>query len=128
MELKPYAPVAVRFGLGLVFLVFGIDQWIRPEHWFGYLPDWVGGSPELLIHLNGTFDLAIGIMLLLGLLTRIVAILATLHVFGIALTVGFNEVAVRDAGLGLAALAIALHGPDQWCIDPRLRWIPRWLR
>lgn len=120
MKYSKYAPAAVRVGLSIVFILFGLDQWIRPEYWLGYLPSWIAGFSDLaLIYANGILDFVLGVLLLLGFLTRPAAIVATLHLFGIALTLGYNDVAIRDIGLAFAALSVALHGYDDWCLDAR---------
>lgn len=120
MRYEKYAPALVRIAIGLIFVVFALDQFIRPEYWFGYLPGWVvsiGVAPETLIMLNATFDMLLGVALLAGLFTRIAAIVATLHLFSIALSLGYNDIAVRDIVLGIIALAIALQGPDRYCAE-----------
>lgn len=121
-EWSSYGPALVRWGLGIVFLAFGIWQFIDPSYWIGYLPDQalsVGLSAQQLIIANGILDTALGALLLLGLFTRIAAAVAALHLLSIAVSVGWNDVAVRDIGLALAALGVMLHGPDKWTIDRR---------
>ena len=44
----------------------------------------------------------------------------SLHVLGIAATIGFNDIGVRDFGLSIAALSIALHGSDRYCLENKL--------
>lgn len=120
MQLSRIEPFAIaRYALAVVFIAFGIMQLLSPEQWYGYLPSFtssIGLSDATLILLNGLLDLAIGILLAAGIFTRIVAIIATAHLAGIILTLGFNDVAVRDAGLLILAAAIALNGPDRWCL------------
>lgn len=123
MRIQDIPPMAIaRYGLGAVFLAFGIMQWSDPAGWFGYLPvhGVFGLSDATLIYLNGALDFAIGVSLLLGILTRMAAIIAALHLAGIIAFLGFNDVAVRDAGLLIVAIAIALNGPDAWCL--RKKW------
>jgi uncharacterized membrane protein YphA (DoxX/SURF4 family) len=121
---RSYAPVLVRCGIGLVFLVFGIWQWIDPAAWYGYLPPSLpfGWAQNTAVLLNGTFDCMIGLLLILGLLTRVAAVLGALHVFGLALMLGVSDVSVRDAGIGIVLLGVALYGPDELCLDRKLRW------
>ena len=38
---KSYGTPVARIGIALVFLIFGIDQFIRPEAWFSYIPSGV---------------------------------------------------------------------------------------
>lgn len=118
---KDYAPVFVRLGVGVVFFLFGIDQLIRPEAWFAWLPSWVTWvGPEKFFLMNGIFDLVVGILLLVGLLTRIAAFFAVLHLIGVILVLGYNDVAIRDFGLLLGALSVFLYGADKLCLDKKI--------
>jgi uncharacterized membrane protein YphA (DoxX/SURF4 family) len=112
-----YGMPAVRYGLAIVFLIFGIWQYIDPVSWMGYLPPWVPVDPTLAIYANATLDTSLGLLLALGLFTRIAGAVATLHLLGIVATLGFNEVAVRDIGLAVAALGVFFNGPDGLSLD-----------
>lgn len=127
------APFAIaRYGLGIVFFLFGIMQWLDPASWFGYLPvhGVLGLSDTALVFMNGTFDLFLGALLLAGLFTRVAAGLAALHLAGVIMFLGFNDVAVRDFGLLVVALAVLWNGADEWCADMRLSYPHRfeWVR
>ncbi|MBI2548210.1 DoxX family membrane protein [Candidatus Woesearchaeota archaeon] len=135
-----YAPMILRLGLSIVFLWFGITQLVNPESFLGYIPQWLYPhpldmmhehplqmfhqlplTPHLIIMGNGIIEIILGGMLLLGLLTRIVALLLMGHLLVIMLGLGYNDIAVRDFGLFIATLSVFLHGPDQWCVDFRLQ-------
>lgn len=120
-NVRSYAPVVVRIGTGLVVLWFGVNQLLHPELFHGYIPSWFTllSAPTLLM-VNGLFEVVIGVCLLLGLLTRVAAGLHALHLLGIIVALGYGDIAVRDVGLLFAAVAVALHGPDQWCLDRKL--------
>ena len=116
---KEYAPAIARYGVGVVFFIFGISQLINPESWLGYLPSFVfniGISSTNLIYFNGVFDLAVGLFLFLGLFVRVFALLGSLHLLGIIVSLGFNDVAVRDLGLLIVLISIFLNGSDKLCI------------
>ncbi|MDO8460259.1 MAG: DoxX family membrane protein [Nanoarchaeota archaeon] len=121
-KMKFYAPMSVRYGVGIVFLLFGISQITDPSSWLGYLPVGISNYivPTTFILFNGVFDLTLGILLLLGLFTRIVSAIAVLHLLGILATLGYNEVSIRDFGLMLGALSVFLNGPDMWCVDRKV--------
>jgi len=57
------------------------------------------------------------LLLLIGLYTRIVSLLLSLHLFHIISIVGYGAIGARDLALALATLAIFLHGPDEFCLD-----------
>ncbi len=117
-KLKRYAPIAVRYGIGLVFLLFGISQLTNPGAWFSYFPDWlVQNSIEQTVLMNGIFDLIIGLLLLLGLFTRIAGAIGVLHLAGVIYVVGWSDIGIRDFGLLLGALSVFLYGQDDFCLD-----------
>ena len=118
--MKSYAPVVVRIGLAIVMLWFGTQQILHAPLWVLYLPDWATKLPIsqiTFVHMNGYFEVVFGALLLFGFYTRIVAGLLFLHLLGITFTVGYNEIGVRDFGLTLALLSIALSGSDRWSVD-----------
>lgn len=119
-QLKSYAPQLTRYAIALVFLLLGIDQILHPALWQAYFPDTIpfGITVAKAIFFNGLFDIVIGLLLLLGLFTRIAAALAALHIVGVIFTLGYNDITVRDLGILVAALAVFLHGADRWCLYP----------
>ena len=52
------------------------------------------------------------------------ALLLSLHVFGIALSLGYNAVAIRDFGLAFASLALAVGGAGTFSIDTKAETAP----
>lgn len=79
--------------------------------------------PNLPVHIvvmgNGVFETMFGIMLLLGAFTRISSLLLSIHLFFIAISLGYNDLAIRDMGLTVATVAVFLNGPDRLCLDNR---------
>jgi len=39
---KSYGPILVRYGVGIVFLLFGLDQLFNPGNWLAWLPIQIG--------------------------------------------------------------------------------------
>ena len=120
---KAYAPIVLRMGISLVLLWFGLNQIFNSDYFLGYAPDFAFNLPiqvSTLIVLNGIFETLVGGFLLAGLFTRIAAIVIAIHLLGIAISLGYNDIAIRDLGLSTAAVAIFLHGPDRWCFDKKL--------
>ena len=116
-----YAPVVVRLGLSLVLLWFGINQILYPLNWFGWVPPSVSAFMDvhMVVLINGIFEVVFGLLLLVGIFTRFASFLLALHLLGITLSIGLNEIGVRDFGLTLAMISVFLHGPDFWCFDRR---------
>lgn len=116
-----YAPSVLRLGMAAVILWFSTQQFIHPDAWVAYVPDGAlsltGLSAGTLVFLNGLFELIFGLMLLIGWQTRISAVLLSLHLLDIMYVVGYGEIGVRDFGLALATLSIAMQGPDILAIE-----------
>ena len=123
-----YAPSLVRMGLSIVFLWFGLHQLFVPDAFVGWLPPFLLSlpiPPSTFLALNGSFETLFGIFLLLGLFTRLTALLLTFHLIGILIfSVGYNEIGVRDFGLMMATLSVFLSGPDLLCLDGALQRFP----
>jgi len=124
---KNYATVIIRISLALVLLWFGIDEIVNPENWFGYVP--TGLSPILpfslntFITLNGIFEIIIGLLLLIGLYTRIIAFIAALNLSFITIAVGYNEIGVRDFGLTMMAISLIFSGAGVLSLDNKIKKI-----
>lgn len=113
------ALMLVRYTMVLLFLWFGIQQLINPSMWVSYLPEFTGYLPmpgEMLVQLNGWFEIICAGLLLLGCYTRFIAFILGIHLLGIAVTAG-GAVGVRDAALGLCALSLCISGADAWTLD-----------
>jgi len=119
MDYKKLAPPILRYGIGLVFLVFGIWQIISPNYWAGYLPSYTlsfGVSANLMIFLNGVLDLFIGGGLVLGIYLRFFSALGILRILVIIFSLGWNDVTIRDIGILFALISIFLNGKDDFCL------------
>lgn len=118
-----YSIPIIRIGIALVLLWFGIDELLRPDVWMGYIPPWL--APLILVSIrsfvlfNGSMEIIIGLFLLIGLYTRMFAVLATLHLLSIVAAVGYNDIAIRDLGLAAMALSLVFSGAGKWSVDGR---------
>jgi uncharacterized membrane protein YphA (DoxX/SURF4 family) len=123
-NLKTYSPILLRISISLVVLWFGLNQIFNRELLIGYLPQFAYNipiKPLTIILFNGIFETLFGLLLLVGLFTRLSSLLLGIHILSIAFTLGYNDVAIRDFALALAAFAIFLHGKDKWCLDNKLK-------
>ncbi|MCE9585051.1 DoxX family protein [Candidatus Nomurabacteria bacterium] len=119
-KLKSLAPVVLRIGMALVFFYFGYMQLTGPEKWISFLPNFTQSLPFsqiTFVLLNGWFEIIGGVMILIGVYTRIVALLLAIHLFGIAMSIGFGPLGVRDFGLSVATLGLALYGAGKFSVD-----------
>ncbi len=116
-------PVVLRLGLAVVFLWFGAQQLADPLSWTGYVPIWTENpwiTAETIIRLNGFSEIVAAGLLITGFWVRPVAALLALHMFMIALEAG-GAVGMRDFGLAVACLALALSTADRWTLDAYFR-------
>jgi uncharacterized membrane protein YphA (DoxX/SURF4 family) len=119
---SPYSAPVLRIGLALVILWFGASQVMDRASWIGYLPPFIFNlpmAPETFVLLNGISEIILGLLLIVGIFVRPVAALLALHLLGIVISLGYNEIAVRDFGLMIGMIAIMLHGHDDWSLDKR---------
>ena len=118
---KDYSVFIIRIGLALVLLWFGIDEIRNPENWFSYFPQalipLLPFDLNLFFILNGIFEVVVGSLLLIGFKTRIVAFIAALHLLSITLSLGYNDVAIRDLGLMLMAVSLIFSGAGRFSLD-----------
>ncbi len=110
--LKPSALLVLRLAFVIVFGWFGTQQLLHPGDWIGLIPAGVVSATSLsaatLVLVNGGAELLGALLLLLGWWLPLVATLGALHVFSIVVVVGFSAVGIRDIGLALALVALAL--------------------
>lgn len=122
--LRMYAPSVLRYALSLVILWFGLQQVTHTADWTAYVPESVAAmlhvSALTLVMFNGIFELVFGILLIVGIQTRWVALLLALHLLDIMYTVGYGEIGVRDFGLAIATFSIFMYGPDVLSIQNNL--------
>lgn len=120
--LEFYARPVLRISLALVFLYFGFQQISAPDNWAGYVPGFLTSSlllAENIVIMNGIVELTLGIFLLVGLYTRISALVLGVHLIGITLSIGVTPTGIRDFGLAFATLALFLLGPDEYTLDKK---------
>ncbi len=124
MEYKKYAPIFLRISLSAVFLWFGYTSIFNYQKFLGYVPSFAYSVPLSLreiLFINGLFEIILGVFLLVGFYTRISALLLSLHTLAIAISLGYNDVAIRDMGIALATFSVFISGDDEWCIDRKLK-------
>jgi len=117
---KEAAPAVLRIAMALVFLYFGISQLRTPSLFIGYLPKEAALIPisaRSLVVINGGFEVFLGSLLLLGLYTRLCALLLGLHLAAITISIGYGDIGVRDFGLSIAMLSLAMNGQTIWSLD-----------
>ena len=120
----------LRFGVGMVFLIFGCDKLPHPFNWVGWIPNSVSQMIEKtgwlstfeFLWIQGILEGLIGIQLLFGFLTRWSALGAAGILAFIIYFLKFDQIGIRDLGLFFSALSIFSLGGGDWSIDG---WIER---
>jgi putative oxidoreductase len=134
------AAILLRSGPGLVFLFAGLEKVLRGPAYSSQLFSEMGIAwPELTGPIIGYWEVVGSICLLLGILTRPVALLFAVEMLVAIVSVRLGQavqqpsvaealVAIRlELVLALAALALALLGAGRWSLDQVVgkRWTRR---
>lgn len=121
---KKYSTVLVRLGIAAVFLWFGIDKFIHPINWIGWVPDWMKAlipvSMLTFMYFHGAVETLVGVLLVVGYKVRFAALVASITIVGVLLAMigtGQAEMMLRDAGLLAASLSLFLTGCDCVSVD-----------
>ena len=119
--IETHAHSVLRLGMSAVVLWFSIEQFLHNSLWTAYVPDSIVSlthmSAGTIVFFNALFELIFGLALAFGIRVRIVALLLALHLFDIAWTVGYGEIGVRDFGLAIGTLVVAMNGPDKFSLQ-----------
>jgi len=117
------ASAVLRYGISAVILWFSIQQFIHNSSYVGFIPDSIVYithiSASTLVYFNAIFELIFGLLLIFGWQTRIVATLLALHMFDIMWVVGYGDIGVRDFGIAVGILVVAMNGSDLFCIQQK---------
>jgi len=120
-KIKRYSPLLLRTGVAIIFLWFGFSQIKNPDSWIGMIPGYVKDiipiDTNILVYMNGTFEVVFATLLLLGLYTRFTSLLLGLHLLHIVSILGYSANGARDFALAIATFSIFLYGEDEFCID-----------
>lgn len=105
--------VVLRFAAGSLFLWLGIDKWIHPDAWYGWMTSsalaYLPVSAETVLFAAGAAEFALGAALVAGKWLQAASALAGAFLALVAVTFGPNDVTVRDASVLGACLALFLH-------------------
>lgn len=122
-KLDHFAPLVLRLGMAVVFAWFGTQQLLDPQGWTVFVPEFLQDSfiPSVtIILLNGWMEVVGATLLIAGLWMRPVAFILGIHMLFIAIETG-GAIGVRDFGLTVACIGLALCLPDRWTLDHYLQ-------
>jgi len=101
--------------MGIMFLWIGIAIFKNPISWGGLMAGWAVDllpfSVEHLMLSTAVLDTAIGFLMLVDFKMRWVSLVASLHLLGIIITAGINDIIARDIGLLGATILLMV---DDW--------------
>ena len=100
------AQLLLRLGLAGVFVWFGVDKFLRPDIWVVQMPEFLQLYGVDFIFFLGASELVIGVLFLSKKYFRIGALGAVGILIGAIGTLGWNDIAVRDAGLLVMAFSL----------------------
>ncbi|MFQ5881763.1 MAG: DoxX family membrane protein [Candidatus Methylomirabilales bacterium] len=112
MRVRVSSRLAVRLGLAVVFLWFGVDKFLAPEAWVGWIPSWLfgllGGWQNPFLYLLGGAEVLVGLSFLTGWYLTPAAMASSIFLAAVILSMGFSDIVVRDIGLLGSALSLLL--------------------
>lgn len=127
--LAGFAPTVLRVVLGIVFIAHGWDKLQNgPGNFAGFLTSLNVPAPEIMAWVVTLLEFGGGIMLILGVLTRIVALLFVLEMIAAILLVKIDVGLIAEQGAGAeldlalmaGALAILFLGPGKLAVDDKI--------
>ena len=119
VKLQRYTKPLTRLSISFLFLWFGLNQIFDPQNFIGYLPEFILqlNNPFLFVMGNGIFETLVAVLLLVGIGVRSVSFVLIIHLLSIIITLGYNDIAVRDFTLMLITMIVMIGGKDQWCLN-----------
>lgn len=98
-----------------IFLIFGVWELINPQYWVGFVPQFLlTFYPTILVIIHGIVLTFLGIWIATGKWLRIAAIVGTLVMAQIVISLlvlsGFSDLLVRDVTILLFILSLVFEG------------------
>ncbi|MDE2001845.1 MAG: hypothetical protein KGI60_04765 [Patescibacteria group bacterium] len=111
----------LRIGLSITFFWIGMMILQDPLGWFALVRPWaaalVPGSPAAFMQETAMLDVAVAIMLLIPQLEWVGALVGTIHLLTVMLSVDVADFLVRDIGLLGAASALLIDSFPSSLLD-----------
>jgi len=119
--LKDYSSLILRFGLGLTLFWFGITSILEPDMWSSLVPSFIPIQPTIVVVAMAIFQVLVAVFIILGAFTRLAALLMAISLIPIIISLGYNDIAVRDFAIFMAALSLAMSGSKKLSLDSKFR-------
>lgn len=118
-------PTAVRVVAGVILMAVSVSKFTRHTDLVAAFERYSIPFPDQSVYLAGTVEMMGGLLLVLGLLTRLAALAVAGNMLVAVLTGGRVDVDFFHTGLGsllfVAAVFVLWAGPGRWAVDNR--WI-----
>ncbi len=108
-----FAKYLLQIGLAITFFVIGMMILQDPEGWGALIQPWalklVPGSVVDAMRQTAYVDMGLGILFLIGPVAWIAALVGSVHIVIVLVTVGVNTITIRDIGLLAATIALCIE-------------------
>ena len=130
---RKFAPLVLRWGIGLIFLWTGVRAAFVPSGLYPLFPEWILDNhlavADAFARIRGVAVFLLAALLLVGLFTRLAALLLALDLtLTITVLSSFQLFSLEQLPALLALATVFLIGPDVWGVDAyhgeRLRGTP----
>ena len=114
MQLKSLATGILTAGLVLVVGYFGLDKFLHPILWIGWIPTAFDGLLGLSINrwlmVIGSFEITLALMLVMpwSRVRKAGALLIAMHLIAVLTQVGWNVTGARDMSILLSSVSLFL--------------------
>ncbi len=114
MQRQTFAIWSLKIGLIFIFGYFGIDKFLHPLLWIGWIPPWMDGllgmTKDVWLQIIGGMEMLFALLLLIPIrpIQKTGAALMALNLIGILTQVGWNDMGARDFGLMMMSIALFL--------------------
>ena len=117
-----FPPLALRTSLGVVFLLFGIDQFENPDRWTSWVPGWLGKrvGTDTIVLATAIFHTVTAWLLIAGLLSRLAALAIVAFLAAVLISIGVDDTTTRDIGLLGEGIALVVIGGGRLSLDSLL--------
>jgi putative oxidoreductase len=119
------ALAALRLTAGAILVAFGVAKFANHGAEAASFDRYGLPDPNLFAYAIGALEAGLGLLLLLGLRTRLAAIVLAGNMIGAIATAGRVEGGLVNLGLApallLVLLVVAVRGPGRWSLDARIR-------
>lgn len=113
---KNYSMFLVKLWISFVLIWFWVNQIISTEDFMWYLPNFILNSEYAyyFVLFNGIFEFIWWCLLLFNKFTKVLSILFWLHFLSIIITLGYNDIAIRDVWLMFATFSLFFNNWKLW--------------